>query len=194
MYEALSGEIVRRAPTEVVLAVGGVEYLLQVPLSTSRRLPEDGPARLLTHLLVREDQMRLVGFATEEERRLFRALLGVSGVGPQVALGILSAASAGAVVRAVQTGDRAFLQSLKGVGRKTAERLLVELREAFQGWETQGAPPPDTAGPLAEEAVRALGHLGLPAATARKAVAAVLARRDGDLTLEELVRAALASV
>jgi len=197
MYEAFTGEVVRRGPTEVVLEVQGIAYRFTVPLSTSRELPTSGPARLLAHLVVRDDRLELVGFATESERTLFRHLISVGGIGPAIALQVLSRATVPQFVAAVCQENRAYLSAIKGVGKKTVDRILVELAEPLRKWNLPAAAATDeatVASPLRDEAVRALGTLGLTPLAARKAVERAERRLGPEAPLEDLVKAALTEV
>jgi len=134
----LSGEVAVRRTDHVVVSCGGVGYRLAVSAETLRQVPAAGrPATLHTHLIVRDDALLLYGFATEAERDLFLLLIGVQGVGPKVALAILSGGSPRELLAAVAAGDTARLQTVPGVGKRTAERVVVELREKV------GAAPPD---------------------------------------------------
>ena len=193
MIGSLRGVLAHKEPPFLVVDVGGVGYELEAPLSTCFLLPAVGETiHLRTHLLVREDQQTLFGFATETERRLFRDLLRVSGVGAKIALGILSGMSVDAFVRAVAGGDVAALVRLPGVGRKTAERLIVELRDRVQrpglvtAAEGRPAPAPDPRG----EAQDALVALGYKAAEARRMLDQV---PESVTSTEELLRAVLRS-
>lgn len=168
--------------------VGGVGYTLVIPLSTFERLPPAGhEVRLLTTLVVREDAHRLYGFGTETERRFFGLLQDVSGVGPQVALGILSSMPFDAFRTAVLAGDAAQLRRVKGVGKRLSERLVVELKDALAKASPAGGEPGDES---ERDALLALEALGFTRGAAAKALTKV--RGDvppGDAG--ELVRAAL---
>lgn len=131
MYHHLRGKLIAVASLDVVIETAGVGWQMQVPLSTSERLHEQEGSEvvLFTHLLVREDDLRLFGFATRGERQAFRLLLSVSRTGPAIALQALSACSVGELAGALSTGDTALLCRIKGVGKKLAERLVLELRE-----------------------------------------------------------------
>ena len=138
MIALLSGEVAVRRGDHVVIACGGVGYRLAVSAETLRHVPAVGrPATLHTHLIVRDDALALYGFATEEERDLFLALIGVQSVGPKVALAVLSGGPPRELLAAVAAGDAARLQAAPGVGKRTAERIIVELREKV------GAAMPD---------------------------------------------------
>ena len=190
MIGAVRGRIASKTPPQLTVEVGGLGYELEAPMSTFFHLPPVGAeVSLLTHLVVREDAHILYGFATEEERRLFRSLIRVSGVGPKIALALLSGMSVAAFARCVQSEDVAALTRVPGVGRKTAERLIVEMRDRLS------APPPPaggTAGPPGEspegEAYGALVALGYRPAEATRLLKAV---EPGAYTTEELIRRAL---
>jgi holliday junction DNA helicase RuvA len=134
------GEVAVRRPDHVVVDCGGVGYRLAVSAQTMRHVPPAGrPVRLHAHLVVRDDQLALYGFYSEEERDLFLMLLGVQAVGPKVALGILGAASPRELLAALAAGDAARFQAVPGIGKRTAERIVVELREKV-GEAPEGAP------------------------------------------------------
>jgi len=192
---SLRGVLAHKEPPFLVVDVGGVGYEIEAPMSTCFRLPAVGEAvHLRTHLLVREDQHTLFGFATETERRLFRDLLKVSGVGAKTALGVLSGMTVDAFIRAVETEDVASLVRLPGIGRKTAERLIIEMRDRVQhpglvagrGGDGPGAVPSD---PRAE-ALDALVALGYKATEGRRMLDRV---PESVTSTEELLRAVLRS-
>lgn len=174
-----------------VTTAGGVAYEASIPLSVFERLPRLGEeVELRTHLAVREDAHVLYGFLEEEERTVFRRLLGASGIGPRLALAMMSALSAEQLVRSIRERDVTALTSISGVGKKTAERLVVDLAGklddvAFAAGGV-GRRTPDT-----EEAMRALQALGLSVPEADRAVHAVL-KAHGPLPAPELIRHALA--
>lgn len=139
MIGFLHGRIAAKTAPAVTVDVGGVGYELETPMSTFLNLPAIGESvHLITHLVVREDAHILYGFATEAERRLFRNLLKVSGVGPKLALGVLSGMSVAGFIRCVLGEDATMLTRIPGVGRKTAERLIIEMRDRVNG--QPGAP------------------------------------------------------
>jgi Holliday junction DNA helicase RuvA len=192
MIGFLEGRVASKAPPQLTIDVGGVGYELETPMSTFFHLPAVGGAvRLLTHLVVREDAHVLYGFGTEEERRLFRSLLKVSGVGPKIALALLSGLSVEAFERCVQHQDAAALTRVPGIGRKTAERLLVEMRDRLGvAGETAHTPARPPASSPAGEAFDALVALGYRPAEASRLLAAV---GPGTHSTEELIRRALQS-
>lgn len=133
MIGFLKGRLALKLPPSLMVDVNGVGYELEAPMSTFYGLPAAGePVALFTHLVVREDAHVLFGFGTESERRLFRGLLKVSGVGPKIALGILSGASVEDFLRIVEAEDIAMLTRIPGIGRKTAERVIIEMRDSVQ--------------------------------------------------------------
>lgn len=193
MIGRLRGELVRKAPPWLMLDVGGVGYELEAPMSTFYQLPELGQTvALYTHLQVREDAHTLYGFVNNSDRELFRSLLRISGVGAKMALAILSGMDAGAFRRCIQDGDTASLTRLPGIGRKTAERLVVEMRDRIDGLpETfQAGPAPGRAAPEdpVEDAVRALVALGYKPPEASRMVRGVQTRERSS---EDIIRLAL---
>jgi Holliday junction DNA helicase RuvA len=190
----LSGILRAKRPPSLLLDVGGVGYELEAPMSTFSTLPAVGePASLFTHLIVREDAHQLFGFSAERERELFRALLRVNGVGAKVALAILSGMDAAAFSRCVLEGDSASLTRMPGIGKKTAERVIMEMRDRLDALPAgvsgaaQGQMQPHTADPVTE-AVSALIALGLKPQEASRRIAAL---ETEQLPPEELVRLAL---
>jgi Holliday junction DNA helicase RuvA len=163
---SLRGRLEAKQPPWIVLDVGGVGYEVETPMSTFFQLPETGAeVRLLTHLLVRDDAQQLYGFGTEEERALFRNLLKVSGVGARMALAILSGISVEGFRRCVEYEDTASLVKVPGIGKKTAERLIIEMRDrvaaggpAAASGAPAGAPAADDARAEASTALMALGY------------------------------------
>jgi Holliday junction DNA helicase RuvA len=192
----LRGRLAAKQPPSLALDVGGVGYEIEAPMSTFYGLPAvGGELTLLTHLVVREDAHVLYGFATERERALFRELIKVSGVGPRLALGILSGASIDEFYRCVEAQDAISLTRIPGIGRKTAERLIVEMRDRLkalasgQAFEVRGPLPGGGTGPGPQaEAFSALVALGYKPAE----VTRLLQKVDPSVTTtEELIRHAL---
>jgi len=189
----LRGRLAAKQPPHLLLEVNGVGYEVEAPMSTFYNLPAVGEEiHLYTHLVVREDAHLLFGFASERERRLFRTLLKVNGVGPRMALTILSGIEADMLVQCLTTGDADRLVRLPGIGRKTADRLIVEMRDRLKDWETapetqpgRGAPKPGNA---ADEAISALIGLGYKPQEASRFVHAVATDGMGS---EAIIREAL---
>ncbi len=178
-----------------IMTESGVGYELAIPLSAYETLPKVGEtATLHTHLVVREDGWQLFGFSTPFERRVFRRVLDAKGVGPALALGLLSTLSAERLVRAIREKDVATLQSVPRVGRKKAEQLVLDLADKLDGLggEPSAGPRPEGAG--ADDAIRALVSLGYTLADAEKAVRAALDANGRAQSATELIRNALAKV
>ena len=189
MIGSLAGLLVQKSPPALLMEVGGVGYELEAPMSTFYQLPPVGQSvRLLTHLVVREDAQLLYGFGTADERTLFRGLLKVSGIGPRIALAILSGATVAGFAACVQAGDVAALTRIPGVGRKIAERLIVEMRDRLAAQVAAGHAAV-AAAPVgvAAEAFSALVALGYRPAEATR----LLKNADPGGTTEDLIRGAL---
>jgi len=185
MIGLLRGRIVSRQPPFLLLDVNGVGYEVEAPMSTFYDLPPgDGPVTLYTHLMVRDDAHTLFGFVRERDRTLFRMLLKVSGVGGKMALAILSGMTADEFSLSVQAGDVAALTRLPGVGKKTADRIILELKGLLP------AAPGEAAAPVSEDAISALVNLGYSRKEAEKAVMGALADGVED-DLAALLRHAL---
>lgn len=189
----LRGVVIAKQPPSLLLDVSGVGYEVEAPMSTFSDLPAMGESTtLFIHHVVREDAQLLYGFARVSDRDTFRALLKVNGVGGKVALAILSSMDGETLAQAVNGGDVAALTRVPGIGKKTAERLVVEMRDRLEGITSPASAfpagtPPRPADPVAE-AVSALIALGLKPQEASRRVAAI---DDPDLASEELVRRAL---
>jgi Holliday junction DNA helicase RuvA len=197
MITFLHGKLVEALPTQITIDVNGVGYEALIPLSSFDKLPQPGQAiRLLTQLVIREDAHTLYGFMTPEERDLFRLLIHtVSGIGPKTALNVLSGISVTAFRGAVATGDLKSLSKISGVGKKTAERIVVELRDKIGmagAWEAASAKHGLSADEQRiNDAVLALVALGFKQIEAHDSVRAAQAVLGTQATVEELVRACL---
>ena len=200
MIGQIRGRLLARQVPDILVEVGGIGYEIQVPMTTAYQLPELGQeVTLLTHFVVREDAQQLFGFLEAADRRLFRELIKVSGVGPRLALTLLSGMDAADFARCLQRDDIAALVALPGVGRKTAERLLVEMRDKAGGWLEELSPDTGVpADPRVEklgdndqraEAEQALVSLGYKLTEAARLIASVDAPEGS--TSEELIRLAL---
>ena len=191
MIAQLRGRLLRKDPGEVVVDVGGVGYRVIIPVSTFYRLGEPGAdTSLLTYTHVREDALALYGFLTAQEQSLFELLIGVAGVGPRLAINILSGIEAPELLQALASGDVARLTRTPGVGKKTAERLVLELRERAGKLAASAPAPAEGPSALKEDLVSALANLGYGRAEADKAADRAL--RDGSSErFEDLLRRAL---
>ena len=200
MIAMLTGQLVSKGTEQIIVEVaGGVGYRVLIPLSTFYSLPEDGTVKLHIHTHVREDALLLYGFLTADERSLFVLLLSVAGVGPKLALNILSHASPRDLRQAIAASDVKKLATLPGIGKKSAERLVLELKEKIDKLDLAGdplerkrdlviAPAPNQT----EDALSALLNLGYKEAQARKALAAIVIAPE--TSLEEILKNALKSL
>lgn len=195
MYHHLRGKLVDLSPTSVVLEASGVGYDLRIPLSTFESLKGRSEAVVFTHLHVREDELRLFGFATKPERELFRFLLSVAGVGPSIALAALCSLAPRELARAISAGESKTLQRIKGVGKKLAERIVLELRDRSEDLLLVLGPADGEAPEGAREGAgdRGAGRKGWPP-EAVDAVAALLALGYDRKLAEERVDTTLRSV
>ncbi len=191
MYDFFEGEVVEKRPATIVLAVNGVGYRFLVPLSTSEAVPRSGTVRLFTHLHVREDALKLYGFCTAEERTAFQALISVTGVGPAVAITVLSGISVAEFLEAIEARDEARLRRVRGIGPKIAQRILFELSESLPLLLSRARLGPSRPAPRSEDALLALQSLGFTQAVAEKAVKRALGEAQDGETVEALVRRAL---
>lgn len=188
MIGRLQGTLIEKQSPMITIDTAGVGYEVETPLTTFSKLPSIGePVTLFTHLIVREDNLSLCGFLTAQERLLFRTLIRLNGVGPKLALAILSGISLEQFVRCVEQNDIRPLLNISGVGRKTAERLLLELEDKLKGFPVTRGTPTDPLGEP-EVAISALMSLGYKREEAVRAVAEV--NKPG-LTSEQLIRLAL---
>ena len=193
MIEAISGRIAALNPAAVTVdTAGGVSYLLNISLATFSRLEDMDSVRLLVLESIREDAWVLYGFIDEDERELFRALVGVSGVGAASARMILSAYSAGDIRNAIAAGDAKLLKSVKGIGAKTADRIIVDLKDKIKAAPGIATEPksPVKATAVAEEALEALVILGFQRQASQK-VLTKLCDNDPTLTVEQAVKKAM---
>ncbi|MAI82096.1 MAG: Holliday junction branch migration protein RuvA [Rickettsiales bacterium TMED269] len=193
MIGSLIGLIKEKTPSSILLEVNGIGYEIAVPLSTSFQLPNVGEsAYLLTHLVVREDQHSLYGFATDEERKLFRALIKISGVGAKLAITILSGTNVNGFIQSVVNEDIDALVHLPGIGKKTAERLIVEMKDKVSEISSdENSLSQNNENSAVAEAINALVNLGYKTKDAKT----ILDKIESEgLTVEELIRQALKSL
>ncbi|MBX3277732.1 MAG: Holliday junction branch migration protein RuvA [Acidobacteria bacterium] len=198
MIAHLTGKLFQKQPNSVIVDVAGVGYELTVPLSTFYDLGETGSeVSLRVYTYVREDALLLYGFRTEREKKLFLMLTSVSGIGPKLAITVLSGLSAEELIEAIRSGNLARLVAIPGVGRKTAERLIVELRDkaaalvaADAGADSTARAPESGAADVREDIISALVNLGYQKAAAERAVSAALKEESGG-GFEALLKRAL---
>jgi holliday junction DNA helicase RuvA len=191
MIAYLKGKLVHKEPTHVIIEVNGVGYQVMISLNTFSEIKDREDIKLFTYLNIREDAHVLFGFANEAEKNMFLNLVSVNGVGPSTALMVLSSMSPNDLKNAILREDSASLQAIKGIGGKTAQRLILELKdkvkkEAFEAPVLAGAN-----NTITREALTALMTLGIPKPAAEKSIEAVLKKAGNNLSLEELVKLAL---
>jgi Holliday junction DNA helicase RuvA len=196
MISSLHGTLAAKSPTEVVVDVQGVGYGVSIPLSTYEVLGNLSSAvTLLTYLHVREDALQLYGFATEEERSLFKLLISVNGIGPKMAQGILSGIAVPDLKSCIASGNMGALTGIPGVGKKLAERMVVELRDKITKLDSVGPVFPgttDSQSRIRSEALLALTSLGYNRVVAEKALRSALQETSGsEVSLEGLIKIAL---
>jgi len=193
MIASLTGRLTRKAVDSIIIDVSGVGYQVFVPLSTYRRIPDEGQDVCLNiHTHMREDSLSLFGFFTEAEKKLFLLLIGVSGIGPKLALTILSSLSVDEIAVAIQSSDDQKLSSVPGIGKKTAARMVLELKDKTKNLlsdHTQGERIPDVPD-IMDDAVSALVNLGYKSQLAEDAVRRSFSRSPG-LTVEGRIKESL---
>jgi Holliday junction DNA helicase RuvA len=194
MIAYLKGKLVHKDPTHVVIDVNGVGYHVNISLQTFSAVKDQENILLYTHLSIREDAHVLFGFSSEAEKKLFQQLVSVSGVGPSTAIVMLSYMNSNEIKSAIIQEDAASLQAIKGIGGKTAQRVIIELKDKLkkESWDdTQSTVSVGPHNTLRKEALSALLTLGLPKATAEKSVDIILKKSGNTVTLEDLVKQAL---
>lgn len=190
MIAQLHGTLAQKTPEHLIIDVNGVGYLVLVSLNSFYRLPDPGrPVKLLVHTHVREDALQLFGFIDQAEKELFLLLVGVSGIGPRLALNILSGTPLEQLLEALEAGDLVRLVAIPGIGKKTAERLVVELRDKVKQTRAARGETAATVGGDFEEAISALVNLGYRRNEAERAVKS--AKGEGAEEIETLIRGAL---
>lgn len=196
MYEAIRGVLKEKEPLKAVVEAAGISYRLSIPLSTYTRLPElETAVHLFLSHVVREDSHTLYAFLAKEERDLFETLIGLSGIGPKTAAGIIGHMELGAFQRAIAAADIRILSKIPGIGKKTAERLVIEMRDKVKG-KRKNLPVHLLAsnGSIASDAVSALLNLGYNPLDAQKAVESVLHEKKEESDLGRLISAALQKI
>src|SRR5688572_7297702 len=194
MIAFLKGRLIHKDPTFIVIDVNGVGYHVNISLQTFSEIKEQENIMLYTHLSIREDAHVLFGFTSETDKKLFQQLISVSGVGPSTAIVMLSYMNSSELKSAIVREDAAVLQAIKGIGGKTAQRVIIELKDKLkkETWdETQPAISLGVHNTIRNEALSALLTLGLPKAAAEKSIDTVLKKSGNTITLEDLVKQAL---
>lgn len=187
MIGYLTGKIISPKPTQIILDVNGVGYLVNISISTFEKISEKESVSLFIHTSVKEDSITLFGFYTQSEKEMFELLISISGIGPKVSLGILSGIAVDDLKDAIANGNVSRLIAIPGIGRKTAERVVLELRNKVDSIKSDGSIKETS---VKEEAVSALATLGYQRQIAEKVVRDLLAENP-NYSLEELIRKAL---
>lgn len=191
MIAYIDGALVEKSPTHAVIDCGGVGYFLNISLNTYSKLPEKGQCKLHTHLAVREDAHTLYGFADQRERQMFRELISVSGVGANTARVILSSLSPDQLVSAITNEDAGMFRAIKGVGPKSAQRIIIDLKDKVGKEDIALEYSTAINNNIRDEALSALVMLGFQKSKAAQVVDKVLSSRGNDISVEELVKTAL---
>lgn len=186
MYEYLKGEVIEKNPTSLLLEVNGVGYFLHISLQTYENIPAKGLLKIYTYYHVRPEFVKLFGFSGIAEREMFLMLISVSGIGPTTAMTILSYATLSQLKDAIQSEDVHILTQIKGIGQKTAQRVIIELKDKMQDFVPSTS---SSLSPLERDAVMALTTLGLNRGVAEKHVKQIL--QTGDFPLNEIIRKVL---
>ncbi len=195
MISYLKGKLVNKSPTEIIIEVNNVGYRVGISLATFERLSNLGKdIKIFTHTYVREDALKLYGFVTKEERQIFLLLIDVKGIGPKLALTILSGVSPDRLKTAIVNEDIGLLTTIAGVGKKTAQRLIVEIKEPLSAILPEKGILEKEDYVLRNEAVNALVTLGYKRNQSMKAVDSVLPKLGKDITLEELIKKSLEKI
>ncbi|HNR48117.1 MAG TPA: Holliday junction branch migration protein RuvA [Bacteroidia bacterium] len=191
MYDYISGNITFKSATYIVVEAGGVGYQLNISLQTYTRLKDEIRAKVFTHLAIKEDAHVLYGFADEEERTLFRHLISVSGVGPGTARVMLSSMTAVELHQSITTGQVAAIKRIKGIGDKTAQRIVIDLKDKLGKSEISSTIIPSSYNTAKDEALSALLALGFNRSAAEKELQKIIHQSSHNFTVEELIKAAL---
>ncbi len=195
MIAYIEGRLTHKEPAYVIIDVNGVGYEIRISLQTYSALPEGEKCRLYTHFHVREDAQILYGFADRGEKKIFLDLMSVSGIGANTALMMLSSLSSAEIQQAIISEDVRTIQGIKGIGSKTAQRVILELRDKFKKdlYLTSGTPtmPVTSSNSIRTEALSALVTLGIPRNIAEKSIDTVLKREGDPLSLEQVIKLAL---
>jgi Holliday junction DNA helicase RuvA len=195
MISYVSGKLAFKDPTYVIIDVGGLGYQVKISLQTYSKIKDEEQVRLLTFLHIKEDAHTLYGFKEEDEKRLFLLLIGINGVGPNTGLMILSSLNTEEIEHAILSGDVATIQHVKGIGVKTAQRIILELKDKVGKSGSEASVSAlgflKSSNKVREEALQALITLGFQKVAAEKNIASVLKKTVGEISLEDLIKASL---
>ena len=191
MYEFITGDIVEKTPTYIILETGNVGYFINISLFTYSLLPDQKPCQLFIHQIVREDAHILFGFINKEEREVFRQLISVSGVGANTARLILSSLSPVEIQQAINEGNVLELQKIKGIGAKSAQRIIIDLKGKISMASEMDHLFPSKSNTIMEESLSALVNLGFAKKTVEKVLEQILKGENDQITVEALIKEAL---
>jgi holliday junction DNA helicase RuvA len=195
MIAYLSGRLVFKDPTYVIIDVSGIGYQVKISLQTYSKIKDEEQIKLLTFLHIKEDAHTLYGFKEDSEKRLFLLLISINGVGPNTGLMILSSLSTEEIEHAILSNDVGTIQAVKGIGAKTAQRIILELKDKVGKSSNSDASVPlgflNTNTKIREEALQALITLGFQKAVAEKNITQILKKTNGEISLEDLIKASL---
>lgn len=196
MIAYVNGKVSYKDPAHTIIDVNGIGYEVRISLQTYTSMPDRGEqSKLFTYLSIREDAHVLYGFWTADEKKLFLDLVGISGIGPSTALVMLSSLSSNEIRQGIVDEDLRLIQSIKGIGSKTAQRVILELKDKIRkeewGGTTEQRPIASRSNTAKEEALSALITLGIPKATAEKSLDVILKRESDGLSVEQLIKLAL---
>ncbi|MBC8344391.1 MAG: Holliday junction branch migration protein RuvA [Bacteroidetes bacterium] len=194
MYEYIKGFITHKNPAYVVIDIGGVGYRINISIQTYEQLGNKEQAKLLIHLSIKEDSHTLYGFYSEEERNMFKNLVSVPGIGSNTAILILSSFKTSEIIQAIINANVSLLKSIKGVGPKTAQRMIIELQDTLQKKGETLIPATGGRGQSVEEAISALHLLGFKKNEAEKVIFKIVRENPGPMNVEELIKLALKSL
>ncbi len=194
MIEYLKGELVDRSPTSSVIEVNGVGYVFNNTINTFEALNNQKTVQIFIHTAIREDAHTLFGFATQAERAMFRSLISVSGIGPSSAIAALSSYSPKQLQESIMQGDVASLKKIKGIGAKSAERIIVDLRDKLGGEEGYFDNFGGQSNTIRSEALRALRNLGFDQRKSQKIVDETIKANDESISIEDLIKLSLKSL
>lgn len=194
MFESIKGQLIEKTPIKAVVEVNGIGYRLAIPFSAYTKLPFSGPVHFFLSQVVREDSETLYAFLEKEERDLFEVLITLSGIGPKTALAIIGHLDVGAFQRAIAAADVRLLSKIPGIGKKTAERLVIEMRDKFKGGAKGKAIALSSADGLIGDAMGALVNLGYNPMEAQKALEAFLGEKKGETDLGKIITGALQKI
>jgi Holliday junction DNA helicase RuvA len=194
MYDYISGKIVSKTATHIVLECAGIGYQLNISLNTYSKIHEGSQSKIFTHLSIKEDAHTLYGFADEDERRMFRNLISVTGVGASTARMMLSSLSPVEIAHAIVTGNAPVLQNIKGIGSKSAQRIIIDLKDKLSKTEINTKMISVAHNTNREEALSALLTLGFAKTAAEKSLDHAIKLKGSELSVEDLIKSALGNL